>query len=371
MNEKQTIHKMKFEHFYQEGTHYEIGKKQGEIIKKYNKSVKWYTTGKFNREKSKFSDFKEVYEFYDKMCPGLSDEAQGFAESLDVKVDQLVIYDFPASMQNNCSQMLILPSLTKNGHIIAGRSYEWNFEEDLQLRTTKVNGKFKHIGFSGMVYGRYEGLNEKGLCVTASSGGAWSAPQENKGINWALAVRVLLENCRNTEDALKTLENIPVEGTNSFIISDKSGKAVLLESLDARYAIRTIDEKTMNQYIIATNHYNLPSKTEFNKYNNPWLLPNSKKRYEIIETSIKENENKIDEETVKNILSTEFPEGICCHWYTDFFGTLWSVLINVTDEKVMVCFGPPTHNKWHEFSFNDTAITTEYEAIFPDKRIQI
>ncbi len=171
MKNEYTYHKKTFEHHSLEGSHYEIGKMQGEIIKKNKDAVKMYTSGKFNPEKSLFSNFEEVHAFYDQLCPGLSDEAQGFAEILNVDVEKLFFYDYSA--MGNCSQLLALPPITEKGQIIAGRSYEWNLnDEDLQLRITKVDGRYRHIGFSGMVYGRYEGMNEEGLCVTASSGGA-------------------------------------------------------------------------------------------------------------------------------------------------------------------------------------------------------
>ena len=96
-------HKRKFEHHLLEGSHYEIGVKQGEITKKNEKAVEVYTSGKFNPEKSKFKDFEEVYIFYDKLCPGLSDEAQGFADTLNVNIDQLFFYDFSLD-DGNCSQ---------------------------------------------------------------------------------------------------------------------------------------------------------------------------------------------------------------------------------------------------------------------------
>ena len=371
MNEKYTISKTIFEHHFLEGTHYEIGKKQGEIIKKYDHTTKFYTSGKFNAEKSLFSNFKDVYEFFDEHCPGFSDEAQGFAEVIGVDLERICIYDFPTSIQNNCSQMVALPPFTENGHTFAGRSYEWNhLEEDLQLRTTKAKGKYKHLGFAGMIFGRFEGLNEEGLCITVSSGGAWGAPRKNKGVNWALAVRVLLDNCRNVSEALDRLESIPVEGTNNFILTDNKGNAAYLESLDSISNKRKFDKDSDKKYIISTNHYNLEEKEENNKYNNPWLLPNSKQRYEIIETAFNNKSPKLTKSDFRDILSKEFPEGLTCHWYTDNFGTLWSVLFDVMEKEIEVCFGPPTHNDWHLFSLEGKTKKHEYEAIIPDKRIE-
>ncbi len=372
MNKDVKTIKQVFEHYYLEGSYYEIGKMQGEIIKKYKDMVKFFTSAKFNPKKSKFESFKEVYDFYDEHCPGLSDEVQGFAEVLDAEVDQLILYDFPISIQSNCSQFVVLPSIVENKQLLVGRSYEWKYdEEDLQLRTTKVDGKYKHIGFSGLPYGRYDGLNDQGLCVTVSSGGAWRAPQKNKALNWSLALRVLLDNCKDVKEATSTLKKIPVEGTNNFILSDKSGKIAYLECLDGIFDEKPVDEMSTIEYLIATNHYNLPNKTQYNEFNNPWLLPNSKQRYEIIETALKKNIPKISQDTMLNILSKEMPDGICCHWQTDYFGTLWQIVFNVTEGRAKICFGPSTHNEWYDFDVNEEVTKNKYEVTFLDKRIQL
>ncbi len=370
MSEKYKIHKIKFEHHMLEGTHYEIGKKQGEIIKKYDDAVKIYTSANFDSKKSKFANFQEVYDFYDSHCPGLSDEAQGFADALEVKIDKLFIYDFPASVNWMCSQLVAPSNITLNNNILVGRSYEWDFRnEDLQLRTTKVDGKYRHIGFSGMVFGRYDGMNEKGLCVTYSAGGAWDAPLHKKGLNWAHAVRVLLDNCKDANEAFKTLEQIPIDFSSNFILTDRNGIIYLIESIDAEFEVKEFKKESSKELILATNHFTLPSKVEYNKFNNPWLLPNSQKRYEIISSHLESHAGRINEDTMKNLLGTEFPEGICCHWHTDCFGTVWSMIFNVTSGKTIVSFGPPTHNIWHEFFIDEEVTKKVYNATFIDKRI--
>ncbi len=371
MSENYKIHKQIFEHHLIEGSHYEIGKKQGVIMKKYDAAVKMYTSGSFDSKKSKFKNFQEVYDFYDSYCPGLREEAQGFADALKVSVEKLFIFDFPASVDWWCCHLVAPSTITKKNEILVGRSYEWDFRnEDLQLRTTKVNGKYRHLGFSGMVFGRYDGMNEKGLCITYSAAGAWNAPIHKKGLNWAHAVRVMLDNCKDANDALNTFEQIPIDWSSNFILTDRSGTIFLIESMDAESEVKELDKDSEENYVLATNHFTLPSKVEYNKFNNPWLLPNSQKRYEIISSHLDKNKGKINEDSMKKLLGSEFPEGICCHWHTDCFGTVWSMLFNVTEGKTLISFGPPTHNKWYEFFIQDEVTTNEYEATFVDKRIE-
>ena len=69
------------------------------------------------------------------------------------------------------------------------------------------------------------------------------------------------------------------------------------------------------------------------------------------------------------MLSTEFPERLCCHWQSDGFGTDWSMIFNVTKGKVRSCFGPPSHNPWYDFNLEDEIVKSKYEVTFLDKKI--
>ena len=45
------------------------------------------------------------------------------------------------------------------------------------------------------------------------------------------------------------------------------------------------------------------------------------------------------------------------------------MLFDLTLEKVDICFGPPSHNKWHNFSVDKPDTGSRYPAIFVDKGI--
>jgi predicted choloylglycine hydrolase len=359
-------------HFILDGTSYEIGKRIGTLLRnKYEGFVSFLTSGNLNPQRLGFNNFQEMQELYEECCPGISDEIQGFADSLNVQTNKIIFYGFPFSLQQNCSHMVALSSITNNNHVLVGRSYEWNHnEEDLILFTTKVREKNAHIGFSNLLLGRYEGFNANGLCITSSGGGAYNAPIKNKkGIFFSLAIRSVLENCVTVEAGIDLLQDLPVFSSSNFILAEKKGKAALIECLDSEYSIKEINCET-SSYLISTNHYTLPEKIKYNKYVNNWLLLNSKTRYERIKSEFNSDMPSISQDTMKNILSNEIPNGVCAYYHKDCFGTLWSMIFDLTDETVEISFGPPSHNKWNVFDFKTLENSEGYLAQFPESFIE-
>ncbi|MHA1954757.1 MAG: C45 family autoproteolytic acyltransferase/hydrolase [Candidatus Heimdallarchaeaceae archaeon] len=350
------------------GSSYEIGSKLAEYLKKNPSAPEFYSSGKPNLKKLGFRNFIDLQEYYESYIPGLAEETQGFIDALSSSSENALIYGFPHSFQNNCSHMVALPSITQDEKILVGRSYEWDHnEEDLILCTTKVNGKAKHIGFTMLLFGRYEGLNDHGVCVTSSGGGAYSTQDSTKGIPYSLAIKSVLENCKTAEEAVNYLIDIPNNSTNNYIICDKRRKAFLIECLNSEYSVKEIDNSSKDQYLISTNHLTLPDKIKFNEKVNSWLLPNSTTRYNSIEKVLCENKNQITKETIRNILSTEIPEGVCAYYYSWKFGTIYSMIFDVIENEVEISFGPPSHNEWIKFNLEMPSESSEHKAIFPLK----
>ncbi|KKL59237.1 hypothetical protein LCGC14_2217380 [marine sediment metagenome] len=234
----------------------------------------------------------------------------------------------------------------------------------------KLDGKMGHIGFSMLLFGRYDGLNSQGLRITTSRGGVYSAPILNKkAISNTLAVRALLENCKNVKEALEKLEKMPVTHTQNYLISDKSGHIALVEGIDCIYGVRELTLESEQQYLCSTNHPTLPKITPYYKYLHPWLKTNSPMRYNLIKDTIQQNTPKITPEKIKSLLSVEMLKGLCAYYHGGYFGTIWSMVFDLTQGKIDICFGPPSHNKWHSFSVSQPDTGNRYSAIIVDKGI--
>ena len=71
------------------GTNYEIGYRLGELVANMPEIIE----GQINKSNlvSKKEE-KEMIELFDKYCPGLNEELQGFADAIQVNCNQILYY---------------------------------------------------------------------------------------------------------------------------------------------------------------------------------------------------------------------------------------------------------------------------------------
>jgi predicted choloylglycine hydrolase len=374
LNEEYKIIKRTFYHDVVEGTHYEIGKQQGETMLNRNPdSIKWFKSEDNNPKKLGFKNFDDQKKAYEELSPGITDEIEGFAEGMGIKPQEVKLYGPPIYVPGNCSQIAISSSITADKHVYVARSYEYNQDQDdFRLCTARIKGKAKTIGFSSFHLGRSDGFNEHGFCITFTGGGTFKTKPTKKGFHFFLINRALLDNCKTVDEAIKHLEKISVQGFMNLLMTDKNGNAALAQYFDGECAIKRIGEDTKEKIVYSGNHYWLPEMVKHQIHAGDWILKNSKKRLEIIESKLSKHIPKIAKENIRELLSKEIYDGLCGHYYTDYFGTLYSMIFDLTDLKVDICFGAPTHNEWHNsFTLDDPISIKEYPVILPDKSIKL
>jgi predicted choloylglycine hydrolase len=361
----------KYQYVVLEGNNYEIGKQQAELIKDNPYLLNFLTKRKAKPQLLGFSDHKSQIRFYDEWCPGIIDEFQGFADELQVPLQNLALFDPPIFVPGNCSHMATLSSITQNKHVYVGRSYEWNQDQsDFRLISVNIKKKIKHMGFSEFLFLRDDGINEHGLCVTISGGGTNSEKVKDKkqGFMSFFIARAILEHCKNVQEAVEYLEKVPVEEFWNFLVTDKNDNAAIFQFFNGEYTVKRINKTSEEQFLVAGNHYFLPGMEKYQEYAiGPWILKNSKARLELMKESLSKHSPNITNITMKNLQSKEMYNGLCGHYYSDFFGTLFSVVYDLTDLTLDVCFGAPTHNNWYEFSLNDPLGVKTFDAVLPNK----
>lgn len=353
-----------FHHVVLEGSAYEIGRAQGEACRDNPDLLRFMTSPMPDMPPMTERRFEEITQFFDRYCPGANEEIQGFADAGGVSPEQVVYYAFSHQGQGQCSQFVVLPEKTTDGRMYVGRSYEWDFNDDLRFVTTRVSGRAAHVGFSLLFFGRMDGFNEHGLVVTMSAGAPMVKVQED-GVRFWAVIRTLLDRCHNVEEALEVLAAIPISFNLNLLLADKSGQAALVEIFCSKRAVRRILPGCGEPVLIATNHYNHPDMLPYDQ-GRMWQ---SVARYKTLERGLC-SRAKVGREDIRRLLSSPMPEGVCCHYYGEGLGTLWSVIYDVAAGQAEVALGSPHCNPWRTFGLNDPVGTRQYPAVFPMEQPQ-
>jgi predicted choloylglycine hydrolase len=334
-----------------EGTSYEIGKQLGNQILSDKNAMRQLVLPPNSYPKDKF---KEITSLLNKYCSGINEEIQGFADTVNAGQDQILFYAM-TYLERGCSIMTALPAKTENGHTLMARSYEFNDNmEDMCFAKTKVKGKYSHISSRICIFGRSDGMNEHGLaaCMACNAPPVGNAPGMRKpaitGLQFWVVIRSILENCKTVEEAIEYTTNVPVAYNLNLMLADKNNNIALIQCIDGHKVNRMLNSSSNDTFLSSTNHVIFPELKQYSKME----MKNSLIRNDLIQKTFKQKE-KISCNDLKQLLSTSYPEGLCCHYYEEFFGTIYSMIFDVTDGTIDMTFGSPQHNKWHKFGVND------------------
>lgn len=296
---------------------------------------------------------RKVTELFDRWCPGLTEELAGFSDVLKVSPEQIV-YMAQTYLHPGCSHMALLPGMTENGHPLLARNYEFNDNmEDFILAKTSVTGKHAHIGTCVLNFGRDDGFNDQGLAVTMSSCGFPVGADKHMrrpaitGLQFWAVIRSVLENCGNVEEAVDFLKEMPIAFNLNLILLDKRGHAALLETLDGNLAYKMVTEADEIPYLHATNHALIKELS----VREPQALRNSLIRSRWIEAKLNSRDT-FSKEDLKTMLLSKFPDGLCCHYYQEFFGTTKSMVIDPIDGTIDLCWGGRPENGWRRYDIH-------------------
>jgi predicted choloylglycine hydrolase len=364
-----------YQHIVLEGSSYEVGKQLGAIVKEDPEARRTASSATLDLTRVGFTDWEALQSSCEACCPGLTEEIQGFADALGTSPDKVPFWNWTYSpmLGGNCSQLAVLSPATEDGHVYAARSYEWNHtDEDLKLFTTRIHGKARHLGFSCLLFGRHDGINEHGLVVSMTGGGIFGVPFQQRGPMFWLVIRSLLDHCSSVASALARLEDMSMAGYFSLMLVGKQDEAVIVEVADGVRSVQRITRSDPKPYGFSVNHYRQLATQTFNRLN-CGILAHSRVREALITKWFEAHAHAptIRKSSIQALFAAQHPEGLCNHFYNDGFGTLWSIVFDVTEGSVEVCFGAPTHNEYHAVGLTDSPSVTTYPTIIPITRSRL
>jgi len=298
--------------------------------------------------------FTRIFDLLDCYSQGINEEIKGFSDIIGVSEEQVLFYAM-TYLERGCSLMAALPQKTENSHTVMARSFDFNNEMDeMCFAFTYIKGKYRHIGSTLNLFGRCDGMNEHGLAVCKASNGLPVGNFEGgqkagvTGFNFWIVVRSILENCKNVDEAIKWTMDAPIGYNINLMLADSYNKIALLQCIDGHKAYKVLDGRNDETYLSVTNHVLLEGIKPYEKM----LIENSVIRNDRI-VKLFEEKKQISKDDIKSLLSTSYPDGLCCHYYKEFFGTIRSMVFDVTDKTIEMTFGSPQANEWQTFSVGE------------------
>ncbi|MFC9540736.1 C45 family autoproteolytic acyltransferase/hydrolase [Lysinibacillus sp. NPDC056959] len=308
------------------GNSYEAGKHYAEILYKNG-----FRFPKVTEEKLKYGEScKQILTDFD---PHIVKEIQGFAEGCHSSFEEVSSFLLSIGVFELAGQCSIF-SAYNGKEMFIGRNYDmlFNLKNITESSLVCFDDKNKYLGQSDCFIGKVDGINEHGLFVGISS-----VPHDGikPGLNFYLAVKYILENCRTVDEGIDVLKRFPSSVANNYLLADPLGNMAVVEVTPNSYQVRL----PTNNYIHCTNHHESTSLTE------SWNWSKSKERFETLDTRLKHNVNSMDLTIAQSIMS-ETKGHVCLNLKEQQFGTLFSVIANLNTLDIRRAEGQPNRAKY-------------------------
>jgi predicted choloylglycine hydrolase len=233
------------------GSSYDVGKQMAE---KFLRTPRGRAFGR-RRERRPFAfSLRNAQAALQAWAPNIWEELHGLADGLKIPVERAVAEYSNARLRyppRGCSAVM--------AGSLYGRNYDYDASRyDRILVAVQPQGVNASIGFSDRFTGRVDGMNEHGLCVGLHqvNNKAW-AP----GLACILIVRIVLDQCATTREAIALLRKIPHGGGYNYSLMDTDGAAAVVEASPAALAVR--EGETLG----CSNHFVSPALQLFNRRN--------------------------------------------------------------------------------------------------------
>lgn len=280
------------------GSHYEFGFYQGEKLR-HSPTLENRQRLFKKREHRHFQTDKSLtMDHLSDLSPRLIDEIQGLSDALKMPMDDAYKYFggyYLEQVRSGCSIYTSEDFFIRN-YDSHPRSYEGRF-----IFYQPNDGGYAHMGPAMQITGRIDGMNEHGLTIGYNF---THTKKSGDGFLCNMIARIVLESCKNVEEAITLLEDISHRHSFSYVVQDKKGKSYVIEA-----SPRTVIHR---QSSVCTNHFHVLE--EENRYRQE----ETKERESNIINYQATSPNAYDAFKIMN----QFEKGIASHKYSASAGTI-------------------------------------------------
>lgn len=287
-------------------------------------------------EKREFT--KNCIPLYQKYYPEILEEIKGVAKGIDTEWENVAAFLFCMycfDVQNRCSSF----AFCNKEKIILGKNSDFlTFVENLWDSVYyDIEGAYRFVGNTTAWTEIEDGMNEYGLAVALT----FVYPTKIAyGLNGGMIVRYILEKCQNTKQAIQAIQKLPIASAQTITLADKSGNIALVECNCEKV---TVIEAQKNA-VFATNHfvskemYVYQYKGEDDCY--------SHKRWQTLQKAF-ECQKEYTVPFAMDLLSGK--KGFLCQYdRTKGMDTIWSVIYDLTENKMYMTKGNPSQKSFEE-----------------------
>ncbi|MFT4664146.1 MAG: aromatic-L-amino-acid decarboxylase [Gammaproteobacteria bacterium] len=291
-----------FKLIHLKGTYYEMGVQYGshfkhEILYAIEHCVNRWGVEEHQWDKEALKNFS--VQAFETIEIRFKDEIKGIADGARISLEDLLIWNFIDDYweKNGCSAFAANGSFTSDGNMIIARNNDYEDDYSNEISITVVREPLEGIpnlchSWAGLV-GTYEGINLNGLVVTTQF-----SENEDRSTNGKSVKCVnlkLLENCSTIEEAIKMVQNTPLNFGCNILIADGNKSVVIECSGSGSTVVLESGGKS-----VSTNHFtkhisNPPQNTE------SYL---TEERREFLSQEITNYKSRLDVDKVKKILKS-------------------------------------------------------------------
>lgn len=299
-----------------------------------------------------YVDYQVDYKLDQVLDKGISN-----VEELEGFLSKELFFGYPIKTNENLFGCSAFAATTPDGKRIVGRNFDYAKGGALLVYTKPLNGfksysmvSLSHIGVSknegtmpetivGKIsiiaapYACVDGLNEKGLSVSVLELQTEPTNQDGdkKDIITTLAVRMLLDKCSSTQEAIKMLGNYDMHSSAGMpyhlLISDAAGHSVVVDWAENR--MNVIDQSYATNFQLSTGQ--------------DYGVGIGHDRYNKIKEKMESTDSVISETGAMKLL-----EDVSVKWNGEW-ATEWSVVYNISDFAVEIC-NDMNYKKSYKFS---------------------
>lgn len=282
-------------------------------------------------------------------APDVIAELHGMAEGSGVPFETLFVLNAAAELTQaigryGCTVVGIAGAGTADGHVLLAHNEDatagWGDLAYVIKASPDDAPAFVAFTYAGLLL--HQGVNAAGI---GSVGNALYARDARPGIPKLLLYRRAITS-RTLEEAIRRVTDPRRAFGNNHLFATADGDLYDVEVSGSRWAMR----RGGNGFLAHANHFTLPEMVDLDREED---LLNSRLRQARVETLVERAWGSLDPSRLRALMSdhANFPRSLCKHHAPESdldYGTIGSVVIDVTARRLWACAGNPCRGEWRE-----------------------